>query len=36
MEKYAKRYGKKALIIYICWCTIKGIAYLTLGKYLLS
>lgn len=31
-----KKYGKSALIAYICWCTIKGLAFLALGGYLLK
>lgn len=36
IKKRLKKYGKKGLIIYICWCTLKGIAYLVLGNYLIS
>jgi hypothetical protein len=26
-----KKYGRKALIIYLCWCAVKGVAFLLLG-----
>jgi hypothetical protein len=29
-----KKFGKKALIVYICWCIIKGLLFL-LGGWLL-
>ncbi len=34
MKKHLKKYGKKGLIIYICWCTVKGLAFLAFGNYL--
>ena len=33
MKKILKRHGKTALILYICFCTIKGLAFLALGGY---
>ena len=36
MKKVLEKYGKKALVLYICWCTIKGLAFLALGGYLLK
>lgn len=26
-----KKYGRKAIIIYLCWCVIKGLLFLLLG-----
>jgi hypothetical protein len=26
-----KKYGRKALILYLCWCAVKGVAFLLLG-----
>lgn len=34
MKNKLKKYGKKALILYLCWCALKGVAFLFLGKYL--
>lgn len=31
-----KKHGKTALIVYLCWCTLKGLAFLALGSYLLK
>jgi hypothetical protein len=25
------KFGKKALLIYLCWCLLKGLAFLFLG-----
>jgi hypothetical protein len=36
MKKYIKKYGKKAMIIYLVWCTAKGVAYLAIGKLLIG
>lgn len=36
MKKLLKKHGKKALLIYLCWCTIKGLAFLALGGYLMK
>lgn len=30
-KPFFRKYGKKALIIYLAWCTIKGILFLFLG-----
>ena len=30
-----KKYGKKALIIYICWCVVKTIILLLFGRMLI-
>lgn len=34
IKNMVKNHGKKALIAYLCWCLLKGLAYLTLGVYL--
>lgn len=26
-----KRFGRKALIIYLCWCVVKGILFMIIG-----
>ncbi|MFC0774249.1 hypothetical protein [Terrimonas alba] len=31
-----KKYGKKALFIYLCWCLIKGFLFLYAGYKLLE
>ncbi|HET9746941.1 MAG TPA: hypothetical protein VFP97_14590 [Chitinophagaceae bacterium] len=31
IKRYLQKYGKKALIVYLSWCIIKGIAFLILG-----
>lgn len=36
LKRYFQKYGKKALIIYLCWSVIKGIAFLLLGVKLFS
>ena len=36
MKNILKKYGKKALVLYICWCTVKGLAFLALGKYFIG
>jgi hypothetical protein len=36
LKRYFQKYGKKALIIYLCWSVIKGIAFLILGVKLFS
>ena len=36
IKQKIKKYGKRAFVIYIIWCTAKGIAFLALGKYLIS
>ena len=30
-KPFFKKYGKKALIIYICWCLVKGLVFIFLG-----
>ena len=30
-SRFFKKYGKKALIIYLCWSVIKGIFFLAIG-----
>ncbi|HEX5653680.1 MAG TPA: hypothetical protein VFX58_11440 [Chitinophagaceae bacterium] len=30
-SRFYKKYGKKALIIYLCWCLVKGILFLLIG-----
>lgn len=34
MKKKLKKYGKGAFILYICWCAVKGLAFLALGRFL--
>jgi protein-S-isoprenylcysteine O-methyltransferase Ste14 len=36
LKRSLQKYGKKALIIYLCWSVIKGIAFLVLGFKLFS
>jgi len=36
IKKKLKEHGKVALIVYLCWCTIKGLVFLALGGYLLK
>jgi len=31
-KPFFKKYGKKALIIYLCWTVIKGAAFILLGS----
>ncbi|HYF31656.1 MAG TPA: hypothetical protein VD993_11095 [Chitinophagaceae bacterium] len=35
-KPFLKKYGKKALIIYVCWCCLKGILFLLAGWSLLK
>ena len=35
MKNLLKKYGKQGLIIYLLWCTVKGIAFLAVGKYMI-
>lgn len=30
-KPFFRKYGKKALIAYLCWCIVKGIAFLIIG-----
>ncbi len=30
-KPFFRRFGKKALIIYLCWCAVKGLLFLFLG-----
>jgi hypothetical protein len=30
-KPFFKKYGKKALILYLCWCVLKGLAFLWAG-----
>jgi hypothetical protein len=30
-KPFFRKYGKKALVIYFCWCLVKGLAFLILG-----
>lgn len=27
-KPWMKKYGKKGLIIYLCWCVLKGLVFL--------
>ena len=36
MKKFLQKHGKKAFVLYICWCAIKGLAFLALGKYFIG
>jgi len=27
-----RKYGKKALVVYLCWCAAKGILFLFIGS----
>ncbi len=27
-----RRFGKKALVIYLCWCLVKGLFFIFLGS----
>lgn len=36
LKRSLQKYGKKALIIYLCWSVIKGIAFVVLGFKLFS
>ena len=35
-KPFFKKHGKKALIIYLCWCVVKGILFLVLGSKLFA
>ena len=35
-KPFFQKYGKKALVIYLCWCVVKGLAFLFLGFKLLG
>lgn len=35
-KPFFKKYGKKAMIIYLCWCIAKGIFFLLAGIKLLT
>jgi|GraSoiStandDraft_4_1057263.scaffolds.fasta_scaffold00447_15 hypothetical protein len=35
-KPFFKKYGKKALIIYLCWSIVKGVLFLWLGARLFS
>ena len=35
-KRLFQKYGKKALVIYVCWSVIKGIIFLILGYKLFS
>jgi hypothetical protein len=30
-SRFFRKYGKKALIIYFCWCVVKGLLFLFIG-----
>jgi len=30
-KPFFRKYGRKALIIYLCWCAVKGIVFLLIG-----
>lgn len=32
VKKYFRKYGRKALIIYLCWCVLKGLIFLFIGS----
>ena len=34
-KPFFKKYGRKALIIYLCWSVVKGVLFLLLGAKLL-
>jgi len=36
LKSLLKKHGKKALILYMCWCVIKGLVFLYAGLQLLS
>jgi hypothetical protein len=36
LKRFFQKHGKKALIIYLCWSVVKGIAFLVLGFKLFS
>jgi hypothetical protein len=31
IKRYFQKYGRKGVIIYLCWCAIKGLLFLFLG-----
>jgi hypothetical protein len=35
-NRFIRKYGKKALIIYVCWCVLKGMFFLVAGYTLLG
>lgn len=30
-----KKYGKKAIAVYLCWCMLKGLIFLFIGSKLI-
>lgn len=30
-KPFFRKYGKKALIVYFCWCIVKGVAFLIIS-----
>lgn len=36
LKTFMSRHGKKAFIIYLGWCVVKGVAFLLLGMKLFS
>jgi hypothetical protein len=34
-KPFFKKYGRTALIIYLCWCLLKGVLFLLVGAKLL-
>lgn len=36
MKDKWKKYGKKGLVIYICWCSLKGLSYLYIANVLIN
>ena len=28
---FFKKYGRKALVVYLCWCLLKGLLFLFIG-----
>ncbi|HEY6503848.1 MAG TPA: hypothetical protein VIZ28_07740 [Chitinophagaceae bacterium] len=30
-NRFFRKYGRKALIIYLCWCLVKGLFFLFVG-----
>lgn len=36
LKKFFQKHGRKALIIYLCWCAVKGILFLLVGYKLFS
>lgn len=31
VKNFIQKHGKKALIIYLCWCAVKGVLFLLVG-----